>query len=293
LILICAYNEERTLPSLLGAVKGKQVLLIDDGSEDKTREIATNYGVTVISHEKRLGKAISLADGISYALQNSYGTIVEIDGDSVPKSGTIQKVLDRLSKEKNVGAVTCRQVPIGAYTLAYHLDELIWAILTEGKRVQMRTFGSCHLGSVLVAFRTELVDSVEGSVNDDEQVGISIEKKGYRIAFEDKALVYFDASSCLGHILERRRRMYFGHMKFAKSTAPSMNIRTSTIATLRALSEDKRRSVWVLPTIALDLFARFLAWKDVRRPDKSKKYSRWVTTYAKDNSLVIRNSPAQ
>ncbi len=216
LVVICAYNEESTLPFLLSAVRGKDVLLIDDGSKDKTREIAANFGATVIVHDKRLGKAVSLADGISYALQNSYDVILEIDADSIPKPGTIQRVLSKLS-QRDVGAVSCRQIPIGGNNLAYHIDELIWAILTEGKRLQMKKYGSCHIGAVLVAFKAELVDSVEGSVNDDEQVGISIGKKGYHVVFEENAAVYFDASSCLGHILERRRRMYFGHMKFAKS----------------------------------------------------------------------------
>ncbi len=293
LILICAFNEEESLSVLLDRLGNEyDILVIDDGSADRTRIVASNFGANVLVHEERLGKAAALADGISYALQNSYEVILEIDADSVPKRGAIQRVLNRLS-QSNVGAVSCRQIPIGDSNLAYHIDELIWAILTEGKRLQMKKYGSCHMGSVLVAFKAKLVDSVEGSVNDDEQVGISIEKKGYKIVFEDGAGVYFDASSCLGHILERRRRMYFGHMKFAKSTAPSMQISVSLLAIKNAISEDKRRAIWLLPTLVLDFFARQLAWRDVRRPEKSKKYSRWVTTYAKDDSLVIRNSSRQ
>lgn len=289
LIVICAFNEASTLPYLLSAVRGMDVLLIDDGSEDETGKIASDFGATIIAHEQRLGKAVALADGISYALQNSYDVVLEIDADSIPKAGTVQRVLNRISHD-SIGAVSCRQIPIGNTNLAYHIDELIWGILTQGKRLQMRKYGSCHMGAVLVAFKPRLVDSVEGSVNDDEQVGMSIETKGYRIAFEENATVYFDASSCLGHILERRRRMYFGHLKFKKSTAPSMQRSTSLLAMWNAVGEDKRRSVWILPTLALDFFARLLAWKDTRNPNNSKKYTRWVTTYAKDDTLVIRSS---
>jgi cellulose synthase/poly-beta-1,6-N-acetylglucosamine synthase-like glycosyltransferase len=289
LVIVCAYNEERTLPYLLESLKGRKVLVIDDGSLDKTAEIAKAHGATVISHETRLGKAASLADGISYAVQNSFEIAIEVDADAIPKIGTISKILKRLEKEK-VAAVSCKQIPLGRINLAYHIDELIWAMLTHGKSVQMAKSGYCHLGGVLVGFKPDLVDSIEGSVNDDEQVGISLVRKGFIIEFEENAVVYFDASTCIGHIFERRRRMYYGHMRFSSSTAPSMNISTSLGALGRAVHEDLRRLVYVLPTIVLDLVARLAAWKDSRKKENSRNYSRWVTTYEKKNStFVIRD----
>lgn len=289
LILICAFNEEETLSVLLDRLgTDYEILVIDDGSADRTRIVASDHGANILVHEERLGKAASLADGISYALQNGYDAILEIDADSIPRRGAIQRVLSKLS-QRDVGAVSCKQIPIGGTNLAYHIDELIWAALTEGKRLQIRKYGSCHVGSVLVAFKPQLIDSVEGSVNDDEQVGISIQNKGFRAEFEDSDGVYFDASSCLGHILERRRRMYFGHMKFANSTAPSMEASISALALAIAVKEDKRRVAWLLPALVVDVIARLLAWKDVRQPEKSKKYTRWVTTYAKDDYLALHN----
>jgi glycosyltransferase involved in cell wall biosynthesis len=290
LIVICAYNEAKTLPYLLETLRGRDVLLVDDGSHDETKEIARIYGATVLAHDGRMGKVVSLADGISFALQNSYGTIIEIDADAIPKPGTLQKLLNRLS-DPNVGAVSCRQVPIGRLNPAYHVDEFIWSLLAHGKRLQMESNGSCYLGAVLVAFKTNLVDSIEGSVNDDEQIGVSIEKGGHKISFVEDAVVYFDASSCLGHIVERRRRMYYGHMKFAESTAPCMQFSTAIRAIMRSVMENPKRVFWSIPAMLVDFYSRLMAWRDVRSPVSSKKYSRWVTTYAKDDSLVIRSCP--
>ena len=290
LILICAYNEEDCLPILLDRLgSGRDILVIDDGSNDRTAIVATRFGANIISHEKRQGKAASLADGISYALQNSYGYVVEIGADAIPQDGAIEKITERLDQEK-VGAVSCKQIPVGKGSMANRIDELIWGILAEGKDFQMRKQGSSHLGAVMFGFKPQLVDSIEGSVNDDEEVGISINTKGYRIEFRNDVIAYFDASGSIGHILERRKRMYYGHMRLSESTAPSMQMSTSSIALTKAVISNPRRFVWVFPTLFLDMRARLLAWKDSRDPNKMKAYSRWVTTYAKDNSLVIRNS---
>jgi len=289
-VLVCAYNEEQSLPILLQSLKKRwDVLVIDDGSVDRTGIVAANHGTSLITHEQRLGKAASLADGISYALQNSYDFVVEIGADAIPRHDSVDKIIERLEKQ-NVGAVSCKQIPQGKGTIASRIDELIWAILAEGKSIQMKTRGSSHLGAVMFGFKPQLVDSVEGSVNDDEEVGISITNKGYRIEFREDALVFFDASSCIGHIQERRKRMYYGHMRFSESTAPSMELATSAVALTKTIISKPTKLIWVLPTLLLDFQARLLAWRDLRNPSRAKSYSRWVTTYAKDNSLVIRNS---
>jgi glycosyltransferase involved in cell wall biosynthesis len=292
LIVVCAYNEEKSLPCLLQSLKGREVLVVDDGSLDKTREIAAEYRSIVLAHDTRCGKAAALADGISYALQNSYDIVVEIGADAIPRPGTLQKILTLLNSN-DVGGVSCRQVPIGRPNLAYYIDELIWSILAKGKKIQMERYGSSHLGAVMFGFKPALVDSVEGSVNDDEQVGISIQEKGYSIYFAEDAVVSFDASSCIGHLFERRKRMYYGHMKFSESTAPSMQVSTSMLALCRAVIERPKRAFWILPTMVLDFSARLMAWRDAKNPKSQRNYSRWVTTYAKDNSLVIRGSPGR
>ena len=122
-------------------------------------------------HEERLGKAASLADGISYALQNSYDYVIEIGADAIPQTDSIEKILERLDNDA-VGAVSCKQIPVGRGSVTSRMDELIWGILAEGKKHQMRAYGTSHLGAVMFGFKPELVDSVEGSVNDDEEVGI-------------------------------------------------------------------------------------------------------------------------
>jgi cellulose synthase/poly-beta-1,6-N-acetylglucosamine synthase-like glycosyltransferase len=287
LVIVCAYNEESNLPFLLDSLKGEDVLVIDDGSLDKTQNIALTYGVKVISHKRRYGKITSLAEGISYAIRNSYDTVIAIDGDSIPRVGTLSKVLKAI-EPPDVGAVSCKQIPLGSRSLSYFVDELIWAMLTEGKKLQMKFSRSCHLGAVLMAFRPKMVDSIDGSVNDDESVGLSIKKHGYRVIFQEDAVVYFDASTSIHHMLERRRRMYYGHMKYEASTAPSMNFGVSALALIGAVRKAPRRIVWTVPALVIEFWARFEAWKDTRYGKKSTKYSHWVTTFSKNNTFALQ-----
>ncbi len=57
LIVIPAYNEELTIGSVVTlARKYGDVLVVDDGSSDRTSEIARNAGVIIIKHKKNRGK---------------------------------------------------------------------------------------------------------------------------------------------------------------------------------------------------------------------------------------------
>jgi cellulose synthase/poly-beta-1,6-N-acetylglucosamine synthase-like glycosyltransferase len=290
LVVICAYNEEITISRAIESLKPIDILVIDDGSSDKTREIALSEGATVISHKSRMGKAASLADGVAYALQNNYEIVVEIGADAITEHTSLRKLL-RHFKRPEVGGVSCRQIPVGTPNIAYYIDEVIWAILAEGKKLQMRSKGSSHLGAVFFAFRPDLVDSVIGCVNDDEKVGLSITQRRYKTIFEDLAVAYFDASSCVGHILQRRRRMYYGHMRFGESVAPSMQVSTSVLALVNSIRKKIQRLPWVFPALALELYSRLVAWRDVRKTGGSERYNRWVTTYEKSSSTVLQKTP--
>lgn len=73
-VVIPVYNEEATLEAILDRVEAvpidKEVILVDDGSKDRSVEIARareNEHVRLIVHEKNLGKAGALATGFKAA----------------------------------------------------------------------------------------------------------------------------------------------------------------------------------------------------------------------------------
>ena len=81
--VIPAYNEERFIGSVvLCALKFvSTVIVVDDGSTDRTYEIAEDAGAEVIRHDENLGKGSAINTGFSKARRKNKKAIVLLDGD--------------------------------------------------------------------------------------------------------------------------------------------------------------------------------------------------------------------
>ncbi|ASJ01317.1 glycosyltransferase family 2 protein [Thermococcus gorgonarius] len=97
LIIIPAYNEELTIGSVVTlARKYGDVLVVDDGSKDRTSEIARESGAVVIRHEVNGGKGKALRTGFEYAFSNGYDFVVTIDADGQHDPDEIPALLEPL-----------------------------------------------------------------------------------------------------------------------------------------------------------------------------------------------------
>lgn len=81
--VIPAFNEEQNLAAVLTAVKPlvKQVVVVDDGSTDRTSAIARSAGVTVLHHLINRGQGAALKTGTQFALSAGADIIVHFDAD--------------------------------------------------------------------------------------------------------------------------------------------------------------------------------------------------------------------
>jgi len=84
-ILIPTYQGERSLPELFDkmpeSISAEDILVIDDGSKDRTSEVCSDCGIKVIRHENNRGKGAALKTGFAYTLENNYDAVVTIDAD--------------------------------------------------------------------------------------------------------------------------------------------------------------------------------------------------------------------
>ena len=79
--IIPAYNEEKALADVIGKTLENvdEVIVVDDGSSDKTSEVAIEAGARVIKHSVNLGKGEALKSGFKSIGDDSI--IITIDGD--------------------------------------------------------------------------------------------------------------------------------------------------------------------------------------------------------------------
>ncbi|MDX1409214.1 MAG: glycosyltransferase family 2 protein [Saprospiraceae bacterium] len=101
-IVIPAKNEAFRIGNVLYEVKNEgfdNIIVVDDGSTDRTGEIAESFGATVLTHFTNLGPGAATQTGIEYALQCGAEIIVTIDGDEQHFASDIQRLIDVLESE--------------------------------------------------------------------------------------------------------------------------------------------------------------------------------------------------
>lgn len=82
-VIIPAYREERRIGEVARAVRagGYEVIVVDDGSDDRTAEAAENAGAIVLRQEQNLGKGLALQRGFEEARARGYDLMVTMDAD--------------------------------------------------------------------------------------------------------------------------------------------------------------------------------------------------------------------
>jgi len=85
LILIPTFNEALSLPRVINQIKSElpefEILVIDDGSTDNSKEIAIQNEVNIVSLPFNVGVGGAVRVGFKYALENNFSTVIQIDAD--------------------------------------------------------------------------------------------------------------------------------------------------------------------------------------------------------------------
>lgn len=105
LVIIPAYNEEESieivLEDVLGVFKDKaDVLVIDDGSRDKTAILAKKAGADVISLSTNQGAGAAAQTGYIYASRKGYQFAGQIDADGQHRGEDLARLFDQVKDKK-------------------------------------------------------------------------------------------------------------------------------------------------------------------------------------------------
>ena len=99
--VIPAYNEEKQISGVVKKTKKyvNNVVVVDDGSKDKTKDTAKKSKAIVLQHLVNLGKGAALKTGCDYAVKNKADIIIVIDADAQHNPDDIPKFLENLKND--------------------------------------------------------------------------------------------------------------------------------------------------------------------------------------------------
>lgn len=117
IVQIPCLNEEKTLPLVINSIPKKiprvdiiETLIIDDGSTDRTIDVAKKLGVNhILKHRSNQGLAKSFSDGMHFCLSHGADIIVNTDGDNQYNQADIPKLIQPILDEKAEIVVGDRQ----------------------------------------------------------------------------------------------------------------------------------------------------------------------------------------
>lgn len=130
LIIVPAYNEEHSLPGVMSDLQEHfpegDILVIDDGSRDRTAEIARAAGVSVVRLPFNLGIGGAVQTGYRYAHRHGYDIAVQFDGDGQHVAAEIAGLIEAIRKDRADLVVGSRFLDRGDYRPPFFRKIGIW-----------------------------------------------------------------------------------------------------------------------------------------------------------------------
>src|SRR5688572_29724417 len=118
-IVMPAFNEGRSVRSVIGRVRTNMpkadIVVINDGSTDNTREEAEAAGALVLSLPFNLGIGGAVQTGLKYAQRGDYDIAVEVDSDGQHDPTYISRLVDMVAAGEADMAIGSRFLESTAY----------------------------------------------------------------------------------------------------------------------------------------------------------------------------------
>jgi cellulose synthase/poly-beta-1,6-N-acetylglucosamine synthase-like glycosyltransferase len=238
-VIIPCYNEEKRISDCLDALfnsdypKEKlEVIIVDDGSKDKTLKILSAYKKDfpslVILKNIHEGKSLSLNKGVKKASQ---GVIFTLDADTVIGKSTLRKLVQPLAK-KEVGAtngsciVRNKTSLLGVFqNLEYHYNNLV------RKSFSLLFGNAIWFFGAFACYKKHILDKTGGfktdTMTEDTDTALEISALGYRVVNVHDAFGYVLAPSGIRELVRERTRWWIGVLQALKKNKKLFSFKSS------------------------------------------------------------------
>ncbi|MFD3312189.1 bifunctional polysaccharide deacetylase/glycosyltransferase family 2 protein [Streptomyces sp. NPDC058694] len=217
-VLVPAYNEEAGIESTVRSLLASdypelQIVVIDDGSTDRTAELAEGIEDprVLVVRKPNGGKAAALNTGLGHA---SHDILVMVDADTVFEPDAIHHLVQPLAHPA-VGAVS-GNTKVGnrrgllakwqhlEYCFGFNLDRRMFEVLECMTTVP----------GAIGAFRRDAVIGVGGVSDDtlaeDTDLTMALWRAGWRVLYEESAVAWTEVPTSLRQLWRQRYRWCFG-----------------------------------------------------------------------------------
>jgi cellulose synthase/poly-beta-1,6-N-acetylglucosamine synthase-like glycosyltransferase/peptidoglycan/xylan/chitin deacetylase (PgdA/CDA1 family)/spore germination protein YaaH len=225
-VLIPAYNEEtvivRTIRSVLNSdYKNLHVIVIDDGSSDRTVEVATQAyageiaaGRVQVLTKPNGGKAAALNYALDRLTEDIY---VGIDADTVIATDAISKLIPHF-EDPRIGAMA-GNAKVGNRVNLWTRWQALEYITSQN--FERRALDLFHVVTVVPgaigAWRTAPVKAAGGypinTVAEDADLTMNLLEQGFRVDYEDRSLAFTEAPIDAKGLMRQRFRWSFGTLQ--------------------------------------------------------------------------------
>jgi peptidoglycan-N-acetylglucosamine deacetylase len=222
-ILIPAFNEdkviERTVRAALMSHYPKfRVIVIDDGSTDKTYELAKSSfaheiatGKVLILTKANSGKAEALNYGLEFVTEEIF---VGIDADTVIARDAVARLVPHFL-DARIGAVAGNAKVGNRVNLWTRWQALEYITSQNFERRALNALGTVSVvPGAIGAWRTTAVREAGqyhlDTVAEDGDLTMALLEKGYRVIYEDRAIAWTEAPMNASGLMRQRFRWSFG-----------------------------------------------------------------------------------
>jgi cellulose synthase/poly-beta-1,6-N-acetylglucosamine synthase-like glycosyltransferase/spore germination protein YaaH/peptidoglycan/xylan/chitin deacetylase (PgdA/CDA1 family) len=225
-VLVPAYNEEtvieRTVRGVLDSdYPNLRVIVIDDGSKDRTVEVVERLFAAEIASGKvtlltkpNSGKADALNYGLEFVTEEIF---VGIDADTIIAPDAISLLVPHFKNPKI--AAMAGNAKVGNRVNWWTRWQALEYITSQNfERRALDVFGAVSVvPGAIGAWRTKAVLAAGGyhhdTVAEDADLTMALLQNGYRVEYEDLALAYTEAPSSANALMRQRFRWSFGIMQ--------------------------------------------------------------------------------
>jgi len=224
-VIVPAYNEDRVVCRTVRTVldqgyKGLEVLVVDDGSPDRTSDVVReefgNDPRVKLFRKPNGGKASAL----NFGLERSSGdVIVALDADTLFPPGAIAALIKPLADPK-VGAVAGNAKVGNRINIVTRWQAVEYV---TSQNIDRRAFSLLNCITVVPgaigAWRKDLILQSGGfssqTLAEDQDLTMTILEQGWQIAYADRATAYTEAPDTLRGLAKQRFRWSFGTLQCA------------------------------------------------------------------------------